>query len=65
METVEVKPTVTLGEDVKQVILGLALLNVNVGAFVFGDTVAVAAAAEQPLAPAVIKENVPTLELLT
>jgi len=43
------------------VMLGFALLNVNVGAFVFGETVAVAATAEQPFAPVAINENVPML----
>lgn len=65
MVTVEVNPTVTFGELLKQVILGLALLSEKVGALVFGDTVAVAAAAEQPLAPVANKENVPILELVT
>ena len=65
IETVDVKPTVTFGDAVKHVILGFELLNVNVGALVFGDTVAVAAAAAQPLAPIAINENVPILELVT
>jgi len=65
MDTVDVKPTVTIGDDVKQVMLGFELLNVKVGALVFGDTVAIAAAAEQPLAPVAINENVPILEAVT
>ena len=65
MATVDVKPTVTFGEALKQVILGLLLLKVNVGALVFGDTATVAAAAEQPLAAVAIKEKVTGLELVT
>ena len=61
----DVKATVTFGEALKQVMLGLALLKLKVGALVFGDTVAVAAAEEQPLVPVAIREKVPMLELVT
>jgi hypothetical protein len=56
MVTVDVKLTVTEGVLLAQVMLGLGLLNVNVGAFEFGATVTICVAVH-PLAPMATNVN--------
>lgn len=55
IEAVDVIPTDIVGDAFIQLMLGVVLLNVNVGAFASGIIVAVAAAAEQPLVPVTIQ----------
>ena len=64
MATVEVITTVVVGVLLLQVILGFGLLNVNVGAFVFGETIAVCEE-EQPLAPVATTVNMAGLDVVT